>query len=344
MQKILNALDKLRMALWWHHIVAPILGVLYLLLLLGQGNVRDIFPVFFWFLLSIIGTASLGYWINDWADQKQDAKVGKTNATTGFSSPQKWSILILLLVLSAFPWIFLPIYLYSIGFWGLLILSFLLYSLPPFRFKERNLFGIICDMLYGHLLPIWITIGTFKDLVNYQSPHPTFLAATLSILLILKGLRNIIQHQIEDRKKDQKLALNTFVHWLGPYRSAMLISVVLMPLELVFLAGLLGYLHWGMFFVFAFFMLTYGIRIWSWKYYRAKSRRQLFRLWFVLNDFYEAGFPLSALVFLIFLHPYYIILALIHLFFFPKTLDHWKWVWKTWINLELWWELRKYIV
>lgn len=343
MQSILRAIAGIRMSLWWHHIVAPLLGVWYVILLLGKDSPLATLSSFFWLAVSIIGTASLGYWINDWTDQEQDLQVGKNNATTSYSDIQKTLILFLLFLLALTPWFFLPRSILSFGLWGVLVLSFILYSVPPIRFKERAVWGILCDMSYGHLLPVWITIGTFTNEVQLSISRPQILVCQITLLLILKGLRNIIQHQLEDRKKDQLLQLNTFVKWLGPYRSALLISLFILPLEIMVLGTLLWFLHVGLGLFYLFFILTYAWRIWSWKFYRSKSIRQVFRLWFVLNDYYEASFPLTALILLIFQDPAFIFVGLVHLFIFPKTLDHWKWVWHSWLNLELWWELRKYI-
>jgi len=343
-QKLRNAFRLLRVMLWWNHIIAPLAGVFYGLLLLGQP--QEEFP---WlplgcFLLSVIGTASLGYWINDWTDREQDQRVGKSNATIGFSRTQMWGILFLFFLIATLPWYFLPRHFLSFGLWIMLVVALIMYSVPPFRFKEKSILGAICDVAYGHLLPVWITIGTFAPLLEVRMTAAATLSWGLSLVFFTKGLRNIIQHQLADRKKDQQLRLNTFVRWLGPYRSAIFISVCLLPLELLLLGMVLFIFHPGVFFIFSLFILTYGLRIWSWKFYRARSIRRIFRLWFVLNDYYEATFPLSILIFLIFRSPLFLLLLMLHLLIFPKTLDHWKWVWKTWINLELWRELRKYIL
>ncbi len=344
MQYIRSLLANIRLSLWWHHIVAPLLGVLYLLLLLGEAVPQEVLRDLSWLTISILGTASLGYWINDWTDLEQDLLVGKKNATVGYSLLQKTLILLALSITAAGPWVFLPRSFLSFDLWMVLILTFILYSIPPFRLKERAFWGALCDMSYGHLLPVWITIAVFQEAIHVQWQAPQLTAGLICLVLILKGLRNIIQHQLEDRKKDQQLDLHTFVEWLGPYRSAMLISFVILPLELFALSTLLWNLHPALVFFFLFFLLTYAWRIWSWKFYRSRSIRQIFRLWFVLNDYYEASFPLSVLLLLFIYDPQLVFIGGLHLLFFPKTLDHWKWVGKTWVHLELWRELRKYIV
>lgn len=334
----------LRMPVWWNHIVPPILGTFYLLLFLGKAALLPLLPALGFFLLSILGTAGFGYWINDWADREQDKIAGKPNATFKFNLIQRWLILLGLTVVALFPWFFLPQHLYAMGLWGLLILFLFLYSVPPFRFKERNLLGPLSDMSYGHLLPIWITIGTFGFILEGRFNTQITLSISLSILLTLKGLRNIIQHQLEDRKKDKQSGQNTFVLQIGPVRAAYLISFILLPLELLSLSFLLIQLNLYLFLFFLFFLYTYARRIWSWKYTRSKSIRFIFRLWFVLNDFYEASFPLIVLLFLITLHWGYIFLLLLHLLLFSKSLTHWHWVWKAWEALPWWKEIQKYVV
>ena len=145
MQSFLRAIAKIRMSLWWHHIIAPLLGVLYTLLLLGKTSILSILPSLGWFVVSILGTASMGYWINDWTDQRQDLAVGKKNATIGYSTTQKVMVLTLFFLIALVPWLFLPRYFLSFGLWIILVLSLVIYSVPPFRWKEKTLLGIFCD-------------------------------------------------------------------------------------------------------------------------------------------------------------------------------------------------------
>lgn len=332
----------IRLPLWWQHIVAPILGTVYLILWWKPPSMEIIFITIPLFIISILGTASFGYWLNDWTDREQDQVALKPNATQGTSRLQRWLILFLLLSLAVLPWYFLPQNCLSINSWLALIVALVLYSVPPFRFKTRSLMGPLCDMAYGHLLPIWITIGVFYPILPFEPLSSSVLAISLSLTLIAKGLRNIIQHQLEDRRKDRIARLHTFVHQLGAFRSALAISFLLLPLELIFLSITLFLISPLLLLFLLFYLWTYGARIWSWKHSKAGGIRLTFRSWFVLNDFYEASLPLFSIILLIGQHWAYIFLLFLHLILFPKSLNHWSWVWKKWEAIPLWRFLQRY--
>lgn len=330
------------MPMWWNYMVPPILGSFYVLLLISSTSLWQVLPQFFVFVLSILGTAALGYWINDWADQPQDEAVGKANATSGRTISEKWMILLFLMLPAALPWWYLPGQWYGFGLWGILLLCFLLYSVPPFRFKERGVPGILLDMCYGHLLPVLICVGTFADVLKIQMASPYSLPLLIGILTA-KGLRNIIQHQIEDRKKDEQQNIRTFVVRFGGLPSALLISFFLLPLELLLTAVLCLLIYWPLFLIFLLFIVTYAIKVYTWKYSRSRSIRWCFYYWYIMNDFYEATFPLSVLLLLCFENSQYILLLIVHLIFFQKTLIHWQWTARQWLHLSWWKYLRRMV-
>ena len=323
MKLIYTILQKLRANLWWNHLISPLTGFIYICIFWSTSFDLAFFFILLLFLISILGTAGFGYWINDWSDYKQDLKVGKSNATVGFTNIKKLLIAGGLLVLGATPWLIMDYQYYALFSWMTLLVCLLFYSLPPIRFKERGFMGIVCDMAYGHLLPVWISLGIFTKTLNTDPTYTENIFIYLSFYLILKGLRNIIQHQIEDRKNDQLLQLNTFVNWFGALRSAYFLSFILIPLEVLLLSFFLFKVHWILGISLIFFIITYALRIWSWKFARTKSVRQIFRIWFVFNDYYEGTFPLASILLLLLKSKLFFFLLPIHIFIFPKSTNHW---------------------
>jgi len=336
--------EEIRSVLWWNHLVSPLAGILYSLWWFGVDHLQQPVQTILLFSCSLFGTASFGYWLNDLTDQSLDQRVGKSNATLRYSTSVNLTIAGFLLLVGAWPWYYLVQY--SVGFYAWLgvFITLLLYSVPPFRLKERGLAGVLCDAGYGHLLPVWIVLGIFASPEITASPDWTVWAFLGSLLLLIKGLRNICLHQLEDRHRDRKAGVQTFVLRWGPKRTASLISWLFLPMEGILLLILAIVVHPVFLAGLLFFLFTYALRVWSWKFYRSYSERMVYRLWYVLNDFYEGTFPLLALGLVLFHKPWLGWLLPVHVFLFPRALNHWRWVWDTWKNLTFWIELRKYIL
>ena len=90
MKLIYTILQKLRANLWWNHLISPLTGFIYICIFWSTSFDLAFFFILLLFLISILGTAGFGYWINDWSDYKQDLKVGKSNATVGFTNIKKF--------------------------------------------------------------------------------------------------------------------------------------------------------------------------------------------------------------------------------------------------------------
>lgn len=145
-----------------------------------------------------------GYILNDLFDQKSDKLVKKFNFT---------------LILNQYFLSLIIIIVWCIGFYLInsiskkasyfLIIQYVLllvYSIPPFRFKEKGILGILTDACYAHVIPeiiLLIIIQTYVDI------HPllwmSFLFFTFSI-----GMRDILIHQLESLKEDSMSKTNTY--------------------------------------------------------------------------------------------------------------------------------------
>lgn len=315
-----------RFTLWWNHLIGPIMIGLYTVLFIAEISLMNLGFYAFWFFMSVCAAASLGYFCNDWFDQAEDAKVGKANLASYFSFGQGFLVGLILLMGSFGPWYYLPKYWFTIGLLILLFVIILLYSAPPFRFKNRSVLGVISDALYGHLLPFLITVFTFATLSEISHPIPYYLIGLLLVFLFTKGLRNIIIHQVNDRKNDKKNQVNTLVLHKGPLWSVNLVNKVLLPLEiaLVFIVSnvLIVDYHWLFVWIptsfLGFHLFTY-FKFKAWKKPFLPINEWRFKFWYFLNDYYEEWLPLIGLFILILKKPFFWPLLPLHfLLFYPS--------------------------
>ena len=145
-----------------------------------------------------------GYAINDFADFHQDMAVGrKVKPTRGHS-------------------LFLSVASLAIGFGLILsIASELLpgmitvviiflgveYSLPPLRFKERKVWGVIIGSITQKPAIFLIFVAIIKSW--------GWLSLILSLWLFFGGLVGMLGHQILDYRNDNKLGVGTFAVFYG---------------------------------------------------------------------------------------------------------------------------------
>lgn len=315
----------LRVSNWWHYKAAPLMAFVYAKAYINQAQPEALVIPAIVFFLAVIGIASLGHFINDLADTEEDRLSGKHNYVAGLGRNQKILSGILLILFCVLPWFYLRTDAVILSLLGLQLLLYIVYSVRPFRLKNRHLWGIVADTLYGHVLPALVVLavfsyyGSFKQLFSFNN----LFAMVLIIWLVCKGMRNIILHQIDDRKKDALAGINTFVVKSGGVFSLNLINRLILPLEFfVFLLLVYFacdtfhnfYIPFAAFLVFTFFQFS------LWKIFILPPRQMRFKFLFFLNDFYEDWLPVVMLVYLMQSNIYFVFYLLIHLMLFPKTL------------------------
>ncbi len=156
------------------------------------------------FLLLSVSATSLGYLVNDYADRELDRLHGKQNTFAGDSDTTAKIILVLMLglvVLFSLP------FSGNMFFVGLLILWIFLalgYSLPPLRFKERGLTGLILVSIAQRLLPVWMLFTVFDFPFNLE-------IIILSIYILLRGITSDLNHQLQDYRHDVQTQTETAV-------------------------------------------------------------------------------------------------------------------------------------
>lgn len=315
----------LRLSDWWNFILPPILAFVYLFVLLFNCDVYDVMILVGLIILWMVGAASFGYFFNDVCDIKSDNSAGKKNNSTGLSGKTRFIIISGSLILATVPWLWIT---GEIFIWALVIVHLLLlvlYSAPPIRFKNNIFLGIICDALYSILVPLLIVFFAVWDMAAQGNNY------VLPLIIIIcwaffKGIRNILLHQMNDRKNDRRAGQTSFVLRFGPYFTLNAINYIILPAEFIlfFLLNLLvsksiHNFYWGLLVFLIFTFLKFSL----WKLFTRIPKRQFKKKFiYFMNDFYEEWMPVIALGFMMLSDWRFIILLLLHLLLFSKVVVH----------------------
>lgn len=295
---------------------------LYVVLFLGNSSGNKILWYIFVSILLSIGVAGMGYALNDYHDYEDDIKNGKQNLFINFSRPASVLLVILFLTLSVFPWFILPFDRYSLYLILLEFFLFIVYALPPFRLKEKGFLGVLTDALYAQVVPCVLAAYTYSKIENKVS-FPVFFVLIYLGWLILTGIRNILNHQLEDYDNDRNTNTHTFVIKHGLSFTRQWVMRLLVPAELLLFLPLLYFLPQTS----HLFLYAYLVYVGAY-YIKEKVRKkdlledQLEQYDFfnkqILNEFYEIHFPLMLLFYFSFFQPFFIwIFSLNLLLFFP---------------------------
>ncbi|MEW5736133.1 MAG: UbiA family prenyltransferase [Thermodesulfobacteriota bacterium] len=315
-----------RLGAWWPYKGPHILSLAYIACAASGACFGPAWPRLGLFALWILGTAGAAYVINDICDERADRAAGKIRAAAALSGPGRAALLLLLAALSLFPWAFLhPGRATAI----LVLLEYTLlvaYSARPFRLKVRTWAGPAADAAAGHLLPAIIAFLAFGWEAGTESMAPAVLPV-LCLWQAAKGFRNILVHQLEDRKADRKAGAATLVIRRGPLFAVNLINRVLLPAELFFLAlfcVLLEPVSPAFALGLVCFGLVSGLGMSIWKLFFIPRRQFRIKFWYFANDFYEVWLPLLALAVLTGRSAAWGLLVLAHLLLFPAWLAYGK--------------------
>lgn len=172
---------------------------------------------------------AFGYVINDYADWEFDIKAGKSKIMHSMKKEYVILSLIFLVFLSIIPiWIFSGLKLTTCI---CIIITFFCgatYSIKPFRFKERGIWGLLVASVAQRCIPL-IVLRSMYDI--------PFLEFTIWIILsFLVGLRYILVHQIIDMENDRISGTKTFMlSYQNMGRYGIYISFVIESMLLVYL-------------------------------------------------------------------------------------------------------------
>ncbi|MET0626015.1 MAG: hypothetical protein ABW250_23980, partial [Pyrinomonadaceae bacterium] len=193
---------------WWEFKLSPIFAIIYATALLLNVPVASLWPLLLLALAALVPGAAYVSVLNDLTDMRDDLASGKSNRLVGRSRAFVACVLaccVLPGVAVAFYWRGDPL------LWSLYLaawVAFTLYSVPPFRLKNRGLLGLLADASGAHLFPTLLVVG----LVYRWSAEPLNLVwfAAVAVWSLSLGLRGNLWHQLSDRDNDEKVHLRTF--------------------------------------------------------------------------------------------------------------------------------------
>ena len=316
-------LNKLRLSNPWRYKVPFLISVPYWMVLASGLMPEKAAWGFLFSCITILGIAGFGYLLNDFTDQEEDRIAGKPNVIAGMNPILVGLLMLFFLALAILPWIFFfPVNTFSLILLGSEFLLFILYSLPPFRLKERGWWGILCDAGYAHALPAVLAGVTFLQMgANEYTLNRWYLWALASWQFVL-GIRNILLHQLGDFEKDLKTGTQTQVTNAGKAKTEMLLGKVIMPLELILFAAfglIISFTipYFGLFYLFFLFQVWFKRKI-LWGQILPENLRQ--RLYIYLDDFYQEWIPIFILLALTWENVWFGLLLAVHILLFRNAI------------------------
>ena len=332
-QRFITAVHRLRLRNPWNYKAPLLIAFTYLTVAVCDVAASTALVGMLASLGTIAGIAGVAYFLNDFGDMRQDLAAGKDNAVAAMSPTQRVSILAGFLALALLPWTLLPLTSTGLLLLGVEFVLFLLYCMPPFRFKERGWLGAITDSLYAHALPAVLAMITFAAMASplppIAKPSLEMLLATVFAWQAALGLRNIVLHQLIDYPNDVVGGNRTLAVSLGPVAMHTVLARVLVPLELLafgaFAVVVAPVLPWvlpacGLHAIFATLRLR-GLRL-------AQPRTLRDVLYVYADNFYADWLPLLILFAMLLQSPSYWPLAVLHLLVFRNGLR------QTWLDLR----------
>lgn len=310
---------------WWASKAALLMGLVYLYAAWFNIPFERMIVLSLLSVSTVSGFAAVGYLCNDLFDREKDVIAGKRNFLVGKSAVQIAFFYVVAFVLLVFPWKYLPATKFSVAIIVAELLLFFLYSVKPFRFKERAKAGVITDALYAHVVPAFLSLYTFSLAAEYKP-------AVLPVIVLLmwqlaSGIRNILLHQQEDINNDARAGVKNSVSIMSPSTYAAYLKI-LIGAELAFSALLYVFLApANLLFLFCpgliiFFSVMVGI-----VFYNPGFSAFLQSRWkYFPNQVFEKWLPVASLCILARADWRFLLLGLVHItvfnFAFYTQLNH----------------------
>jgi 4-hydroxybenzoate polyprenyltransferase len=229
---------------WWGNKISPLMAYVFLGVAHdpNQPSAPLLVGEVLLFLLVCFGIAGFGHLFLDGFDQREDRLNGKSNGWLSLGKLKASLVLCLLFMAAWLPLYFLPHRAAVQWLVALEFILFIIYAVPPLRFKERGLPGIIVDGLYGYGMPALVAWTIF-------APEPQGLGGLIYLMVLLlwllpKGIRHILRHQYYDLDGDDAAGVKTFAVRHGRTATLKVIQNYLLPLELAAMVLALIVLSW----------------------------------------------------------------------------------------------------
>ena len=151
---------------------------------------------------------AFGYLINDYSDRETDRLAGKLKLIASLPAPAAVVLLCLLgLAGMAIPLFLIGNRVLALGLTAVAYFFAAFYSMPPVRFKERGVWGLVVSAVAQRSLPALIIFAAFD--------HFGLDSWLLFVLLALIGVRWILVHQLIDLQNDREAGVSTFAAHAG---------------------------------------------------------------------------------------------------------------------------------
>lgn len=300
----------LRFSSWWNHAILPLSFWSYLIAFNGGFTVHALC----FCALLLVGSAlvaALGYIINDYFDRVPDRQVHKPNFFDG-SVIRSVTLTMSIVALGVSIWSVLVVETLTIVLLVVECALFILYSAPPVRLKNKSL-GIIADALYSRVIPV-------LTMLSFDSSFGNKFVLISAIWMLIAGVRNILEHQINDYEPDRLASQYTFVRKHGISKIKGYIFNYLLPIEagLTILAvTMLHQVVTGLFWTLPAFLVYYVVRfkLWDTETWNLKVMEE--RVMYLSNNYYADFLPLGFLILLTIKKPVAWPIVIIHLVLFP---------------------------
>jgi hypothetical protein len=204
---------------WWTTHFGTMMASVYLVLAISPTPppLHVLLGTLALFTVATLGIGTFGHLLNDLTDIEQDARRGARNLLATSSTVSRTLLLVATLIVGILPWWWLPTTPAVAALVAAEYALFALYSVPPVRFKERGVPGLVADALYAYMVPNAFAILLFANLAN--ATIPTWILVAVLAWCFCFGLERIVYHELLDAAGDIRSNARTFVVRHGWQRS-----------------------------------------------------------------------------------------------------------------------------
>ena len=228
MEKIQRILILIRWKDWAIDKLPILFMICFYFMLIKEREPSSQVVSFIIFVIFSVSSTIYGYVINNYADLDIDLKQGKVNLLEELSPKNRIILLIGIVIVVILSGLYFIGFEYFKLFWAIQFFIATFYSLPPIRFKEKGLIGLLIPFLAQLFLPVLICASIFGDIYSFE---------TLLFVLygLFKGAAYDIGHQFHDYIKDSQTETKTFAVSKGPRLVGMLFQGCLVIERIFFL-------------------------------------------------------------------------------------------------------------
>lgn len=252
--QIVDILNAVRVSDWWKSKFGTFFAIIYATAILHKIPFYELLPVIGFLLLALIPGACFVSIINDLTDIEEDKLVGKKNFFAEKSKPLGYFLIFICLLFGAVVCLFLSKISLLLYLAAWIVFSF--YSIPPFRLKNRGVFGVLADALGAYLFPQIFVISVLSEW--FQKDLNLYWFGAVGVWSMCLGLRGIISHQFTDKKNDEKAGVKTFVRNYSQQFIKKLLTWLIFPLEIIAFGAMIFVTqnYWALILFLTYLLLT----------------------------------------------------------------------------------------